>query len=85
MKNGLLASLGFLSITSLLVCPPNLSAGVAVDPVAAAAAVRKADADWAAAAGAANVGAGCRFMPPMRSSFCPMISSRAARNSFIRP
>jgi ketosteroid isomerase-like protein len=55
MKNGLLASLAFLTITSLLVYPPNLSAGVAVDPVAAAATVRKADEDWAAAARAASV------------------------------
>ncbi len=54
MKYSLLASLGSLSIASLLVCPPTLSAGVAADPVAAAA-VRKADADWAAAADAANV------------------------------
>ena len=54
MKYRLLASLGSLSIASLLVCPPTLSAGVAADPVAAAA-VRKADADWAAAADAANV------------------------------
>jgi len=57
MKNGLLASLAF-SVTSLLVCPPPLSAGVAVDP---AAAVRKAEADWAAAGGAANVGAWMSF------------------------
>jgi ketosteroid isomerase-like protein len=56
MKSGLLASLAFLSVTSLLVCPPNLSAGVAADPVAAAAALRKADADWAAAAAVASVG-----------------------------
>jgi ketosteroid isomerase-like protein len=55
MKNGLLASLAFLTITSLLVYPPNLSAGVAVDSVAAAATVRKADEDWAAAARAASV------------------------------
>jgi len=61
MKNGLLASLAFLTITSLLVCPPNLSASVAVDPVAAAVAVRKADADWAAAASAASVGAWMSF------------------------
>jgi ketosteroid isomerase-like protein len=56
MKSGLLASLGFLSFTYVLVCPPGLSAGVAVDPVAAAAAVRKADADWAAAAAVGSVG-----------------------------
>jgi ketosteroid isomerase-like protein len=56
MKNGLLASLAFLTITPLLVYPPNLSAGVAVDPVAAEATVRKADEDWAAAASAASIG-----------------------------
>jgi ketosteroid isomerase-like protein len=61
MKNGLLASLAFLSITSLLVRPPNLSASVAVDPAAAATAVRKADADWAAAASAASVDAWMSF------------------------
>jgi ketosteroid isomerase-like protein len=56
MKNGMLAFLTLLTITSMLFCLPNLAAGVATDPVAAAAAVRKADADWAAAAGAASVG-----------------------------
>ncbi len=55
MKNGLVAFLAFLTITSLLVYPPNLAAGVGVDPEAAAATVRKADEDWAAAAGAASV------------------------------
>jgi ketosteroid isomerase-like protein len=61
MKNGLLTSLAFLTITSLLDCPPSLSAGVAVDPVAAEATVRSADADWAAAANAASVGAWMSF------------------------
>jgi ketosteroid isomerase-like protein len=56
MKNGLPGFLGSLSVTSLLVFPQTLSAGVAVDPVAAAAAVRKADTDWAVAAGAASIG-----------------------------
>jgi ketosteroid isomerase-like protein len=56
MNTGLLASLGFLSITYLLACPPALSAGVGVDPMAAPAAVRKADADWAAAAAVGSVG-----------------------------
>ncbi len=55
MKNGPLASLAILSITWLS-CPQTLSAGVAVDPLSATAAVRKADADWAAAAGAASAG-----------------------------
>jgi len=44
-----------LTLTSMLFCSPDLRAGVAADP-AAAAAVRKADAAWAAAAGAASVG-----------------------------
>jgi ketosteroid isomerase-like protein len=61
MKNGLLASVAFVTITSPLVRPPNLSASVAIDPVAAAAAVRKADADWAAAARAASVDAWMSF------------------------
>jgi ketosteroid isomerase-like protein len=55
MKSRLLASLAILTVTSLLFCLPNLAAGVAADSVAAAAAVHKADADWAAAAGAASV------------------------------
>jgi ketosteroid isomerase-like protein len=54
MKNTMLAFLTLFAITSMLYCLPNPAAGVAADP--AAAAVRKADADWAAAAGAASVG-----------------------------
>src|ERR1700683_1828041 len=61
MKNGLLTSLAFLTINSLLDCAPNLSAGVAVDPVAAAAAVHTADADWSAAENAASGGAWMSF------------------------
>jgi ketosteroid isomerase-like protein len=40
----------------MLFCSPDLVAGGAADPEAAAAAVRKADAAWAAAAGAASIG-----------------------------
>jgi ketosteroid isomerase-like protein len=55
MKNGLRAVLAFLVVTSLFVCRPSLSARSAVDLAAAEAAVRKADADWAAAASTASV------------------------------
>jgi ketosteroid isomerase-like protein len=61
MTNGLLAPLSFLSIIAALVCQPHLSAGGQADTVVAAAAVRKADADWAAAASAANVGGWMSF------------------------
>jgi ketosteroid isomerase-like protein len=53
MKSGPRASLGFLGVTLLLICPPALSA---VDAVAAAAAVRKADGEWAASAAIGSVG-----------------------------
>jgi len=49
MKNRLLVFSAFLVATSLIVCPPCLSAGSAVDLAAAEAAVRKTDADWGAA------------------------------------
>jgi ketosteroid isomerase-like protein len=55
MKNGPLASLAFLTITSLLVCRLSLSASSPVDSPAVEAAVRKADADWAAAASTPSV------------------------------
>jgi ketosteroid isomerase-like protein len=55
MNNRLLAFLAFLAVTSLFVCRPSLSATSAVDLAAAEAAVRKADADWAAAASTASV------------------------------
>jgi ketosteroid isomerase-like protein len=55
MKNGLLASLAFLTITSQFVCRPSLSASSAVDSMAVEAAARKADADWAAAASTLSV------------------------------
>src|ERR1700680_2991265 len=55
MKNRLLVFLAFLAVTSLFVCRPSLSARSAVDLAEAEAAVRKADADWAAAASTASV------------------------------
>jgi ketosteroid isomerase-like protein len=55
MKSGLPAFRVFLTVSSLLAFPPSLSAGVATDPAAPAAAVRKADAQWAAAARAASI------------------------------
>ena len=61
MKNGLLAFLAFLAVTSLFVCRPSLSATSAVDLAAADATVRKADADWAAAASTASVDAWMAF------------------------
>jgi ketosteroid isomerase-like protein len=61
MKNGLLAFLAFLAVTSLFVCRPSLSATSAVDLAAAEATVRKADADWAAAASTASVDAWIAF------------------------
>ena len=57
MKSERLASLAFLTVTSLFVCRPSLSARAAVNPVAGEAAVRKADADWAAAANTSSVDA----------------------------
>jgi ketosteroid isomerase-like protein len=61
MKNGQLAFLAFLAVTSLFVCRPSLSARSAVDLAAAEAAVRKTDADWAAAASTASVEAWMAF------------------------
>jgi ketosteroid isomerase-like protein len=61
MKNGLLAFLVFLAVTCLFVCRPSLSDTSAVDPAAVEAAVRKADADWAAAASTASVDAWMAF------------------------
>ncbi len=55
MKKSLLISLAALTITSLLVCRSSFPAGSAVDSPAAEAAARKADADWAAAAGTRSV------------------------------
>jgi ketosteroid isomerase-like protein len=61
MKNGLLAFLAFLAVISPFVCGPSLSARSAVDLAAAEAAVRKADANWAAAASTASVDAWMAF------------------------
>ena len=61
MKNGLPAFLVFLAVTSLFVCRPSLSATSVVDLAAVEAAVRKADADWAAAANTASVDAWMAF------------------------
>jgi ketosteroid isomerase-like protein len=61
MKSGLLVFLASLAVASLFVCRPSLAAGSAVDPAAVEAAVRKADADWAAAASTASVDAWIRF------------------------
>src|ERR1700686_3642279 len=61
MKNGLLAFLAFLAVTSLFVCRPSLSARSVVDLAAVEAAVRKTDADWAAAASTASVDAWMAF------------------------
>lgn len=57
MKNRLLALLAFLAVTSLAVHLPSLAA----DLVAAEAAVRKSDADWATAARTASVEAWMAF------------------------
>jgi ketosteroid isomerase-like protein len=61
MKNGLPAFLVFLAVTSLFVCRPSLSATSVVDLAAVEAVVRKADADWAAAASTASVDAWMAF------------------------
>jgi ketosteroid isomerase-like protein len=57
MKNGLPALLAFLAVTSPAVYGPSLAADLA----AAEAAVRKTDADWAAAANTASVEAWMAF------------------------
>jgi ketosteroid isomerase-like protein len=61
MKHGLPVFVASLTIASLFVCRPILSAPSAVDLAAAEAAVRRADADWAAAAGSAGVDAWIGF------------------------
>ena len=60
MKKRLLTSLVFLT-ANLFMGQPNVSAAGGVDPTAAAAALRKADADWAASAKAASIGAWMLF------------------------
>ena len=54
-------SLAFLAVISLSVCGPSFAAASAVDLPTVEAAVRKADADWAAAASTANVDAWMAF------------------------
>jgi ketosteroid isomerase-like protein len=61
VKNGLPVFVVSLTVVSLFVCRPILSAPSGVDLAAAEAAVRKADADWAAAAGSAGVDAWMAF------------------------
>jgi len=61
MKNRQLAVLAFLAVASPFVGRPSLSARAAVDLAAAEAAVRKTDADWAAAARTAGVDAWMAF------------------------
>ena len=61
MKNRLPVFIASLAITSLFVCGTSLSATSGIDLVAAAAAVRKADAAWSAAAGTSNVDAWMAF------------------------
>jgi len=72
MKNGLLAFLAFLAVTSLFVCQSSLSARPTVDLVAAEAAVRKADADWAAAASTAGVDVWMAFYAADAVVFLPI-------------
>jgi ketosteroid isomerase-like protein len=55
MKHGQLTLLAFLAVIALLDCPPSPAAGTTIEPAAAEAALRQADADWAAAAGTAGV------------------------------
>ena len=64
MKHGLLASLAFLTVSFPFVCPPIYSASSAIDPVAAEAAVRKADADWTIAASTGSADAWMSFYAP---------------------
>ena len=60
MKHGQLALLAFLAVTLLLDCRLSRAASTATDPSAAEAAVRQADADWAAV-GTAGVEAWMAF------------------------
>ncbi len=60
MKNKLLI-LGASLVTSLFVCRPSFPADAGVDLAKAEAAVRKADAAWAATAGTANIDAWMAF------------------------
>jgi ketosteroid isomerase-like protein len=60
MKHRLRTSLVF-TLTGLIACPPSLRATGAADPVASEAAVRKADADWAATTSTASANAWMSF------------------------
>ncbi len=57
MNNGLLSLAKILTLAPVMFLPASLSSAAAVDPAAAEIAVRKADADWLAAASTASVGA----------------------------
>jgi ketosteroid isomerase-like protein len=61
MNNNRLATLAFLSAIFLFDCRTSLSAGSPIDPAAAEAAIRRADADWIAAAHTAGVDAWMSF------------------------
>jgi ketosteroid isomerase-like protein len=61
MRLGPLPSFAFLTIASVWVDASSLAAAIAGDPLAAEAEVRKADADWTAAAGAHSVDAWISF------------------------
>ncbi len=61
MRPGPLPSFAFLTIASVCVGASSLAAGVAGDPLAAEAEVRKADADWTAAASSHSVDAWMSF------------------------
>jgi ketosteroid isomerase-like protein len=61
MNNGLLSLAKILTLAPVMFLPASLSSAAAVDPAAAEIAVRKADADWLAAASTASVGAWTSF------------------------
>jgi ketosteroid isomerase-like protein len=61
MRPGPLPSFAFLTIASVCVGASSLAAGVAGDPLAAEAEVRKADADWTAVASTHSVDAWMSF------------------------
>jgi len=61
MRPGPLPSFAFLTIASVFVGASSLAAGVAGDPLAAEAEVRKADADWTAVASTLSVDAWMSF------------------------
>jgi ketosteroid isomerase-like protein len=71
MKNGLLISIALLGFPFLFAYRPSLAARLAVDLEAVEAAVRNADADWAAAANRASVDAWMAFYAPDAVLFLP--------------